>query len=184
MQEPMTYQPAAPSWTFTPSWENPRIRRLVAVTVVYQIITLPGFFTLYHFLFHWSVGFALIVTLANGIFSVVSTFTWSRPTRQQLVINPFGLYYRNRNSYSVRATWSDVESVGRYRWMWFPAEEGVFLRKGVPMSNPLMGLYGRWGRFVPLSLFDEHWQTSEIGALLRGYAPWLLKAPSGESASG
>lgn len=174
VQQPITVPPAVPHWSFAPSWENPRVRRLMAATIVYHVVVLPITFGVYHFFIRWPVWVALIVTMAVGIISLASTLTWSGPMRRQLVVNPFGLYYRISRSHSVRATWDDVESVGRYRWLWFPAEEGVFLRQAAQMSTPLMGLYGRWGRFVPLSLFDEHWQSGEIGGLIRQHAPWLL----------
>jgi hypothetical protein len=167
---------AVPEWTFAPSWSNPRVRRYTLAVMVRYLVVSPLLFLFYRTLLGWTSRMLLFVMLPIWVVTFAVFFARSSPPKRRLLINPFGLAYRSYGSATVRAIWADIESVGRYRWLWFPAEEGVFLSKGAWMSNPLMGLYGRWYRFVPLTLFDPDWRTGEIGGLIRRYAPQLFES--------
>ena len=181
MQDPMTTQPVVPEWSFAPSWGNPRVRRLVAAVAATLAIYFALLIPLFHVLFGWSLRYATLIILVAAIVSLTVSVATGGPLRRRLVINPFGLSYATGRTYSVRATWADVASVGRYRWFLHPAEEGVFLGKGAQMSSPFLRPFGRYGRFVPLTLFDPDWRAGEIGGLIRCYAPWLLDTSVGQS---
>jgi hypothetical protein len=174
MHQVAMYQPTISEWTFTPSWKNPRVRRFVAAMVARQFITTCVLFLIYQKLFGYASLHAFILAAIFAVVVYSSSFAFASPTNRQLVINPFGLAYRSSGANAVHAVWADVESIGRYRWFWLPAEDGIFLSKRAPVSNAFVKIYGKWGRFVPLTLFDPDWRTGEIGALLRYYNPALF----------
>ncbi len=102
---------------------------------------------------------SLATVVAASIFPLVLAALFVYLTqRTSLVISPDGAEYRV-SAYRVRASWSDIERIGR-------GLEGTSAQADV--------LITRDGRKLPLSIFDSNWRRGQLGEELRRYAPHLF----------
>ena len=118
----------------------------------------------------------------------------------RLVAGPAGIEYYNWG-FRLRTTWDNVQGTGEL-WTTRGMIRGLQLREpalemdgwlrvgrgAIPVVSTIGALSGRglprsgsmagYDRIIPVGYFAQDWETSELGALIRSYAPQALdRAP-------
>lgn len=160
-------------------------RRLVVRFVLMAVALsalLPGF-ALVYLLVTGSVNTLTLLLVLGGtvvyfaVGAALSFLFYVTFLRPRLVMSPQGLAYTNRRL-TVRASWERVEAIGDRRIS--PnglIVEGLILREMTPKPET-PGRPDPYGitpnRFVPLVIFNPNWRTTQLGAELQHYAPFLF----------
>ena len=123
-----------------------------------------------------SVPFVVIAPFATLIVGLV---LWNA-FGTYLVVTPDGLEYHELGL-AIAAAWRDVQAVKTRREIgggrggsW--SAEGLELKQSQLRANPLSAKLFRvrsGSDFIPLTPFASRWRSTELGALIRRYAPHL-----------
>lgn len=140
----------------------------------------------------------LIVLVLGGILSLgLGIYVYQGLTSARLTVGPDGIEFSG-STHSVKTKWENALSIGTVN-VGSTVMKGLLLNstaediiqvkpyvKGFLAAQPVIYmlsllnrsynpmLTGDFTRVIPLNQFQPHWETNELGDLIRLYAPWVL----------
>jgi len=121
---------------------------------------------------HEFTSLDLIFTLIAIV--AIDGFLYWRATRARLEVSSAGIAYID-TLYTIRSTWDNIPGCGQQSRGVLPAEEALVLREsGLEFSSWIVSNRSRAANLssmIPVSRFADDWRSSELGVLVKRYAP-------------
>jgi hypothetical protein len=108
----------------------------------------------------------IVTTIATGIARLYDAFF------ENISVDENGIKYTCVN-YKVAAKWVDLKRIGDFRTSRIHSIEGIYLTDHEHIVPAWTDFVDK--NFIPVSLFDDNWRTSDLGQQIKQYAPHLFQ---------
>ena len=118
--------------------------------------------------------FMLVVIIA------IDGFLYWQATRARLEVSSAGIAYFGMG-YSIRSTWDNIAACGEKSRGLLPAEEALVLHQSGLEFSSWIGVNRtravNVSSMIPVARFASDWRNSELGVLIKQYAPHAFDNP-------
>jgi hypothetical protein len=118
------------------------------------------------------VTIAITLLLVLLIFLLLWSLGLYKIFFERIIVSKNGVEYYSFG-FSIKASWNAVMSTGFHQMKLYKFD-GLFVDKiQSDIKNPF-GFLDKREPFIPLTMFDKNWRTSELGQQIKDYAPHLF----------